>query len=515
MGNLNGKFDASTVNAYTRINLIKRDSYESKKSATDVLTKRSAKALSLVKSGFDKRFGSKKKSGESNNDADAFISASPFQDGLSTPSAKRSSARLQFTSPTSPNLATPSPDKEKHIECLSPFESYPSVTDQPLRRMLPHEIVGLSDGDQITLVVTDKSHKFSSIRDAVISSGGELSDHTFVREADTMYEFPVHLHHFQDRDSIAQGVFSDNELKLKFGSQGDGFTVTLAIYGIKYGVRFKDILDGRIEIYQEPSDDYEHPDFFEIAGRSRDPTNYASYYTSLLDMTHGDQNQTQRVLVSYYRQKIETLQTQNLLLNSKLDRTEERLNDLSQSLVTPAIVSSLAESELFGPDYDSFLGMVDNCYEMAIRSHFCMWQNADVPLLPESTHSYLMKTFESQFPITAGSLQAMALTKINKEPANNMTSNVSQKRRIAFHSFLALSRVRNPYKLTWWAITDSLASASRGIPNVGIESTIWRKYALSYRATYFRLNQIATSALISIRVLLYSINELMQTFHTS
>jgi hypothetical protein len=43
--------------------------------------------------------------------------------------------------------------------------------------------------------------------------------------------------------------FSDAELKLKFGSQGDWFTVTLAIYGIKFGVRFKEILDARrIEI---------------------------------------------------------------------------------------------------------------------------------------------------------------------------------------------------------------------------------------------------------------------------
>jgi hypothetical protein len=126
MGNVNGKFDASTVKAYTRVDLIRRDSYESKKTATEVLTKRSAKALSLVKSGFDKRFGSKKK-----NEFHASFSESLSQDLLSTPAPKRTSARLQFTSTpcdNSPNLATPSPDKDERIEC-SPFESYPSVTD--------------------------------------------------------------------------------------------------------------------------------------------------------------------------------------------------------------------------------------------------------------------------------------------------------------------------------------------------------------------------------------------------
>jgi hypothetical protein len=54
---------------------------------------------------------------------------------------------------------------------------------------------------------------------------------------------------------------------------------------------------------------------------------------------------------------------------------------------------------------------------MAIQSHFCQCQNADVPLIPDLTHAFLLKTFENQFPITASSLQAMALTKINKEPS--------------------------------------------------------------------------------------------------
>ena len=85
MGSLNGKFDASTGKAYTRINLSKLDFYESNKTATEVLTKQST--LSLVKSGFDKRFGSKKKNGL-NNESNAFISVSPFQEGLSTPSVK-------------------------------------------------------------------------------------------------------------------------------------------------------------------------------------------------------------------------------------------------------------------------------------------------------------------------------------------------------------------------------------------------------------------------------------------
>jgi hypothetical protein len=47
-----------------------------------------------------------------------------------------------------------------------------------------------------------------------------------------------------------------------------------------------------------------------------------------------------------------------------------RLHEASQSLITSDIISALAESELVGPEYDSFLDLVDNIYEMAVRSHF-------------------------------------------------------------------------------------------------------------------------------------------------
>eukprot|EP00978_Attheya_sp_CCMP212_P035426 scaffold154198_cov58-Attheya_sp.AAC.2 len=61
MGNTNGKFDvSSTVVVYTRLDLIKRRTYESKKTAPEGLTTRSSKALSFTRSGFDKKFGAKR-----------------------------------------------------------------------------------------------------------------------------------------------------------------------------------------------------------------------------------------------------------------------------------------------------------------------------------------------------------------------------------------------------------------------------------------------------------------------
>mgnify|MGYP000119919742 CR=1 FL=1 len=113
-----------------------------------------------------------------------------------------------------------------------------------MRRRLPHTITGLSDCDLITLVVTPSTHKCNWIRDAV--GCDNLSKHSFSREGKIMYEFPSLLHHFEDRDGIVNGIYKDSELKRKFGSQGDGITLSLAIYGLKIGVRFKDMYGGYI-----------------------------------------------------------------------------------------------------------------------------------------------------------------------------------------------------------------------------------------------------------------------------
>jgi hypothetical protein len=56
MGNANGKFDATTVALYNRLDLIQQRTYKSKNTAAKVMTNRSDKALHLVKSGFDKKF---------------------------------------------------------------------------------------------------------------------------------------------------------------------------------------------------------------------------------------------------------------------------------------------------------------------------------------------------------------------------------------------------------------------------------------------------------------------------
>eukprot|EP00978_Attheya_sp_CCMP212_P008267 scaffold19359_cov26-Attheya_sp.AAC.1 len=163
MGNANGKFDATTVSLYNRLDLIQQRTFESKKTAAKVLTNRSSKALFLVKSGFDKKFRTKR---DTSSDGLSHV-RSPDTDIPSTPAPNRTSTRLQFTpySDSTPKLATPSPDKQGCEEPPNPLEAYKSVTTQPLRRMLPHEIVGLSNSDLITLVITADTHKFNLIRD--------------------------------------------------------------------------------------------------------------------------------------------------------------------------------------------------------------------------------------------------------------------------------------------------------------------------------------------------------------
>ena len=112
---------------------------------------------------------------------------------------------------------------------------------------------------------------------------------------------------FSIRDSVLNGAINEAEHVLRC-NQVNGLTLISTQYnGLKYHVRFKDIFTGKIQLYEKVDSDYAHPDFFAVAGRSQDPRVYGPIYQAFFRMVHGDNEQTLRVLVAYYRQKTESL----------------------------------------------------------------------------------------------------------------------------------------------------------------------------------------------------------------
>ena len=101
---------------------------------------------------------------------------------------------------------------------------------------------------------------------------------------------------------------------------------------LRYLVRFKDILNGEIQLYERVNPSFDHPDFFSAAGCSKDPRVYGPIYKAFLKMVHGDNEQTLRVLVGYYRQKSESLVYESGRMLQDSIKTIDTTSDMNEQI---------------------------------------------------------------------------------------------------------------------------------------------------------------------------------------
>ena len=166
--------------------------------------------------------------------------------------------------------------------------------------LLPHDLFRLE------LVVDNDSYGFRKGIAQYIDND-VLCNHSQEQGGEFKYEFHMTIGAFAIRDSVLNGAINKAEQVLWY-NQGDGLTLISTQYnGLKYNVRFKDVFTGKVQLYEKVDSHYAHPDFFAAAGRSQDPRVYGPIYQAFFRMVHGDNEQTLRVLVAYYRQKTESL----------------------------------------------------------------------------------------------------------------------------------------------------------------------------------------------------------------
>ena len=120
-------------------------------------------------------------------------------------------------------------------------------------------------------------------------------------------------------------------------------------------------------------------------------------------MVCGDSEQTLRVLVAYYRQKMESLMYGT---NSKLNKSTQSGNGhsgvLSNSNKTdPKYFILLVKNELSLVNTNHFIDMVNHVYYNALMEHFRSWYDPSAPLLPDETIEALIRFFEVSFPYTS------------------------------------------------------------------------------------------------------------------
>ena len=188
---------------------------------------------------------------------------------------------------------------------------------------------------------------------------------------------------------------------------------------------------------------------------------------------HGDSEQTLRVLVSYYRQKTESLLSEmNTISKSKATIIPDQINNDSDKLL------ELITIELGDNRTNMFAGWVEGIYATCLAQHFSTWHDPSLPLVESIQIESILNTFESKFPVCSSVLSIGT-----KAGGNNFLA--KRKRYLILHHFLSMCRHKNMKLLTTWAMVEGISQIARGIPRIANNASVMRRYSLTY-PTIFR-----------------------------
>ena len=122
-------------------------------------------------------------------------------------------------------------------------------------------------------MLNKQSHRFERNISNYLSSD-ELQNHIRTQDGNNKYEFRIKLCTFLLRDQLLNNSVDEKEQILRY-NQGDGMPLRSVQHPLmKYLVRFKDIVNGDIQLYDQVFPSFQHPDSFAAAGCSKDPCVY-------------------------------------------------------------------------------------------------------------------------------------------------------------------------------------------------------------------------------------------------
>lgn len=226
-------------------------------------------------------------------------------------------------------------------------------------------------------------------------------------------------------------------------------------------------MNGNIQLYEQVTPSFQHPDFFAAAGHSKEFGVYEPIYKAFLKMVHGDSKQTLRVLVGYYRQKCKSLVYENRKLRDA---------QMSQDIPSFIDINNQINLELLDKRSNAFCIAIDNVYETYLHKHFCSWNDLASPLVPPYAISGCIRSFEQMFPICSIVLSASCHgdRQMTQTWPGNMIS--LTKRFLIFQHFHSMCRLKNPKKLTTCALVESLSQTARGVPRIASGDSTTLRY---------------------------------------
>ena len=111
-------------------------------------------------------------------------------------------------------------------------------------------------------------------------------------------------------------------------------------------------------------------------------------------MVHGDNEQTLRVLVGYYRQKSESLVYESGRMLQDTSKNIHRTSDMNEQI----------KRELDDERTTEFSQHVEAIYQKYLHHHFNTWNDLSSPLIPSSVILQIMMNFERINPVCASVL---------------------------------------------------------------------------------------------------------------
>ena len=145
-------------------------------------------------------------------------------------------------------------------------------------------------------------------------------------------------------------------------------------------------------MYEKFKPFHHHPDFSHTVRLTKDHHVYDPIYKSFLKMVRSDNKQILRVLVAYYRQKIESLFYNIANENIKSNAI------LSASSVVE--MEELLRCDLNEKKICEFCYFVDRICYSNIMNHFQSWHDPSLHLMYTSIIEQLIDIFKSIFPLT-------------------------------------------------------------------------------------------------------------------
>ena len=130
----------------------------------------------------------------------------------------------------------------------------------------------------------------------------ELQMHAKKEVERMLYEIKTTIYSFNHLNDIHSNSLLMTEFKQMY-KEGDGLTLVSTEHdNHRFHIRLIDIWNRNVILYAQVPNDFERPDYFNVAGHTRDPRAYGPIYKCYLGLVHGDVEKILRIITAYYQQ---------------------------------------------------------------------------------------------------------------------------------------------------------------------------------------------------------------------